>query len=439
MKKLLSILLCLVLVLAMAGCTQPQSPDSCQFYYRSAKPDYSSPTGILDFEVRDCSAFQDDFDLLLESYFAGPTGRGLESPFPRELQITRWEICGDTLILNLNSAFHSLSGIDLTVACCCIAKTFLELMPIEQVQLQFLRPDLSGHRSLTLNGDSMNFFDDSLEQLRTDYTIYYTDRQMRYLIGQTANASLATQEDSIRFLIQRLLTAPFGSDLISPIPVGTRLLDFTVSGGTLTLNFSSEFETQSWHSPQAQRITLLSIVNTLTQIDGIEQVEFCTEGNLLVQYGSLSIAAPFLPEPRAIGPVRTGINEFDATLYLCNGSEPYLLGIPTKIRQTAGIPQEELILNALLSYQSLNGFYSTISNGTKVYSVHTEDGLCRIDLSSEFLDHTSSLPISVHAIAASVCSSKRVDRVQITVDGGVPEGMPPELFEILTPQPDWFV
>ena len=82
---------------------------------------------------------------------------------------------------------------------------------------------------------------------------------------------LATENDLVRFLVESLLTPPEDSGLISPLPVGTKLLDYSLDDGICTLNFSGEFEQNLWARCESQRLALLSVVNTLTQLDDIHQ------------------------------------------------------------------------------------------------------------------------------------------------------------------------
>ncbi len=438
MKKLISLLLCAAMTLALCACRQNPPGESGMFYYRRIQPAYGTDDGIIAPESRNFSIIDDDLAEMLERYFAGPEARSLESPFPRNTHVISWGIQDETLTLNLSEPFAALSGVDLTVACSCIARTFLEILPIEKITIQVMHKTLNGQKNISLSREDLSFVDDGMEQLRTTYQIYYADQHLRYLIGIDAAVSLANQEDIIRYLIQLLMTPPYNSELFAPIPYGTKLLDVTVKNGLCTLNFSPEFEANSWQQPEALRLTLLSIVNTLTQIDGIEQVEFCIDGNLMVQYGSLNISAPFVREERAIGPVRTGINEFDATLYVSNGSGEYLTPMPTKIRQTAGIQQEELILKALMRCPSINGFYTTIPSATVINSISTDHGICHIDLSKDFLTNPDTLELSVHAIVASVCTVKNVTAVQLTINGKIPSGIDPKLFGVLSPQLGWF-
>ncbi len=438
MKKIVSLLLCASIMLTLCACQQTLVEKSGAFYYRRIQPTYGSEDGIIAPEMRKFPVINNDLSEMMESYFHGPESRGLESPFPRNTHVISWGIQDNVLSLNLSEPFAALSGVDLTVACSCIARTFLEILPIERVTIQVMHQTLNGQKSISLSADDMSFMDDGLEQLRTTYKIYYADQRLRYLIGLDTVVSFADEEDIIRFLIQSLMATPSSSDLQPTIPYGTKLLDVSIKNGLCTLNFSSEFESNAWYKLEARRLTLLSIVNTITQIEGIEQVEFCTEGNLLVQYGSLNISAPFVAEERAIGPVRTGINEFDTTLYVSNGSSEYLAGIPTRIRQTAGIQQEELILKTLIRFKSINGFYTTIPPATVINSVTTDRGICYIDLSKEFLMNPDTLELSIRGIVASICTVKGIKGVKITINGKIPSGFDPNLFDVLTTQLDWF-
>ncbi len=442
MKRILSLLLCFALALPLFGCAG-QSGQTARvpgnFYYRRTETAYGTTDGVISSEVRELDGISSDVDALLAAYFSGPESGELESPFPRDSQVHAWELSGQTLSLTMNESFSALTGVELSIACVCVAKTFLGLLPITQVRFQAESGLLGGEKAVTLSEESISLYDDSLTQSRTEFTVYYTDRQRRYLIAQEITVNLATEDDLIACLIEAMMTPPEGSNLYSALPSETQLLDYSVDDGLCTVNFSPEFERSGWSRVEAQRLTLLSVVNTLTQLEEITQVEFCTEGNLLVQYQLLTISGPFLREESAIGPVRTGMNEFDATLYLCNGSEQYLAAVPTRLRQSAAISQPETVVEALLSFEAVNGFYSSIPEGTRLLGVQLRNGICYIDLSGEFLSSEEHLLSSVHSIVASVCALDDVYSAQITVEGRVPEGDYAGLFMVLSPQSNWFL
>lgn len=439
MKKIFCVLLIFALLLPLAACGRDELREPGNFYYRRTETAFGEADPVIAPEQKELSAWSREPQSLLALYFAGPTTEALVAPYPRDTRVVRWDITDSTLTLTMNDAFAAMTGVELTLACACITKTFLELLPVEQVRFQAESALLDGDKSLLFSHDLIRLSDDSLDQARATFSVYYTDRSRRYLLATDLSVNLATENDLIRCLAEALLTPPEGSGLYTALPPGTKLLDYSVDDGICTLNFSGEFERNGWHTCEAQRLSLLSLVNTLTQLEEIDSVEFSLEGNLLFQYGLLSISAPLVFDEGVIGPVRTGMNEFDATIYLANGSSPYLAPVPTRIRQTGGLSEAELIVACLLEYQALNGFYSTIPQGTLLNSVSVRNGTCYLDFSQEFLADPDTLVLSVRSIVASVCTVENIRSVQISVNGAKPSGEYAWLFATLSPVPDWFL
>lgn len=439
MKRILSLLLIISLLLPLAGCATGRIHTPGNFYYRRTETEYDGTDGIISPEQRELKDIQDDIGAILQEYLSGPASNDLESPFPRDTELVQWQMIQTSLHINLNTAFAELSGIDLTIACACIARTMLELTDATTIRICADGALLNGSTYMIMTNENMHLSDDSIDKLRTDLTLYYTDAKRRYLIGHNVRVNLAAQDDVVSYLVEQLMIPPSGLGLISALPSGTKLLGSSVDDGVCTLDFSMDFEHNAFPQSHAQRVTLLSLVNTLTQLEDIDRVEFHLEGNLMARYRQLNISKALVYDESVIGPVRTGVNEFDATLYLSNGSQLYLASVPTRIRGTAGITQAELVVNALLGYQNDNGFYTTIPADTVLNQLTIKDGLCIIDLSEDFIATTDHLLLSVHSIIASVCVLEGVDLTQITINGSTPEGDYGDLFLPMKPSSDWFL
>ena len=439
MKRILACLLIFCLLLPFAGCAKPQFQTPGSFYYRRTEITYGSIDGVIAPEIRELARIDGDIDAILAEYLKGPQSFGLESPFPRDTKVEQWSLDNGTLVLTMSQSFAAISGVELTIACACMTRTMLGLLDITQVQFQVPEGLLGGERLLTYSDGLLSLSDDSLDQAWAEFTVYYTDRQQRYLIAQEVSVNLATESDVIAHLFSVMKSPPENSGLLSAIPPGSDLIDYVIDDEVCTIILSGEFEYNGWRKAEAQRLSLLSVVNMLTQLEEITQVEFQIDGNLLVQYRLISITNSLEFDSSAVGPVRTGMNEFDATLYLCNSAEPYLTPVPTRLRQSSGMTEAELVLNAMLEYDACNGFYSPIPQSTKIHSVSVENGLCHVDLSQDFLTGNPDLLRSVRSIAASICALDGISAVQITIDGGIPGDVPEELFRPLSPKTDWFV
>ena len=78
---------------------------------------------------------------------------------------------------------------------------------------------------------------------------------------------------------------------MTPIPEGTELLGVEKSEGTVTVNLSKEFNPNGLTKTEAG-LALASVVNTLTLVDGNEQVKILIEGEEITDYYGVSVSEP---------------------------------------------------------------------------------------------------------------------------------------------------
>ena len=102
------------------------------------------------------------------------------------------------------------------------------------------------------------------------------------------------------------------------------------------------------------------------------------------------------------------------TLYFPSADGTQLVKETQVIEITNDEAPEEWILQQLLKGPKGQELSTPIASGTTVLSVSTEDGLCTIDFSEEFLN---SHPLAVQAILHSLCQLDTIDAVKINVAG----------------------
>lgn len=160
MKRFLSILL--IAVLCLSGCAigQEQFKDPVTFYYLRDYSDLDNrdtffSEGAIGSEFREASGHRNDLNYLLSIYLQGPLDENLRSPFPigcRPIDIRQDD---GTLYLVLSPVVTELSEMELTVACACLAKTCMELVPVDTVQIEASTLDGSVTVSRIFAADSL--------------------------------------------------------------------------------------------------------------------------------------------------------------------------------------------------------------------------------------------------------------------------------------------
>lgn len=161
MKRWFACLMTAALLLSLLGCAKdappPQKP--VNFYYPATDTVYDGKTEILHAEVRESANFDGDIPELLNLYLQGPVSESLRSPFPRQITVTRYASTANTAIVELSNEFSHLVGIDLTVACACIARTLFDLTDLDRVQLSATDAQLEGQAYLSWERDDIHYMD----------------------------------------------------------------------------------------------------------------------------------------------------------------------------------------------------------------------------------------------------------------------------------------
>lgn len=86
------------------------------------------------------------------------------------------------------------------------------------------------------------------------------------------------KEEKIELIINRLIKGSDKANLIDVMPVGTKVNNIFVENNTAYVDFSQDFVDNHPGGSLGEYNTVYSIVNSITEIEGIEQVVFLING-----------------------------------------------------------------------------------------------------------------------------------------------------------------
>lgn len=113
-------------------------------------------------------------------------------------------------------------------------------------------------------------------------TLYFGDEQGMEVLPERREVEVpsdATQRPPLYTIVVReLLKGPTDSLLRRTFPAEAQLLSIQVTDGLALVNFSRELQTKHWGGSTGEAMTLLSLVNSLTELPEIEKVTILVEG-----------------------------------------------------------------------------------------------------------------------------------------------------------------
>lgn len=161
MRKLAALILLSLMLFNLAGCGKEQQyKQPISFYYKTANLSYDAVCSTITPEIREGADLQSTQDIL-NLYFAGPNSDSMVSPFPADLTLISCQLDEDTLYLIVSDELAALSGIDLTLACCCMTLTCLSVTDADTVCIQAETALLGGQKSITMDTDAFLLLDSS--------------------------------------------------------------------------------------------------------------------------------------------------------------------------------------------------------------------------------------------------------------------------------------
>ncbi len=253
-----------------------------------------------------------------------------------------------------------------------------------------------------------------------------TQKTVSLYFGNADGTDLAEEQLSVKdiapdkvpgYVMEQLLAGPKKQENSRVIRAGTSLLGLDVDKGSATVNLSREFYNEEGIMDV---LASASIVKSLCSVRGIGMVKILIEG-----------AELSLDDGRTISEMKDNDLVFDAdalmqdesniTLYFSDAEASGLMREIRRVKVPKGESMEKIIVSELIRGPQKEKMYRTIPQDTKIRSVETKDGVCFVNLSSEFISKhsggTAAEELTVYSIVNSLTELSNVERVQFLIEG----------------------
>ena len=130
------------------------------------------------------------------------------------------------------------------------------------------------------------------EEKDVTLTLYFGDETASYLIPEQRTISVTNEKEIPKLVVEELLKGSESSESVTVLNKDTELNSVKVTDKTAVVDFGDNFETLNTGGTARERLCLYSIVNSLTELDEIEQVKFSVNGKILDIFGQIDLLEP---------------------------------------------------------------------------------------------------------------------------------------------------
>lgn len=230
-------------------------------------------------------------------------------------------------------------------------------------------------------------------------------------------------EEQIKTLISYLSAIPGNLSYKAPLAMGFSVLGVEYKDGSIVLNLDKAYGNLS---SATEVLVRAAIVQTLLQADNVNRVQFLLDGGTL--YDGAGDPVGWMTAEQFIRNDGSEINSYEqirVKLYFANQDGDKLIAAYREKFYSTNVSLERFVVDEILDGPSgkIAGLYRTVSADAKILSVMTKDGICYVNFDASFLAVVGnvSTEVAIYSVVNSLTELPNVNRVQILVNGEIPE------------------
>lgn len=206
----------------------------------------------------------------------------LKKPVPDDVKVLKYTLEEALLTIYFSEEYGSMDKIEEVLARAAFVRTMTQVEGVEC--LSFFVGDLpltdgKGNPVGVMANDS--FIENPGEQINSiqeaALTLYFSNKKGDALVSETRQVHYSSNISLEKLVMEHLLEGPKGSDALSAIPEGTKLMNVSVLDGVCYVSLDANFLNQNYNIDEP--VVLYSIVNSLSELPTISKVQISVNGD----------------------------------------------------------------------------------------------------------------------------------------------------------------
>lgn len=219
---------------------------------------------------------------------------GKHSPIPPQTRVQSCTLGGGTVRVDLSEEYGQLSGMDLTIADCCITLTLTQIPGIRTVVLTVDGEALAYQEKNVFRTEDVLLTSMQDVARPLDVVLYFPDGEGQ-LTAEERELTLYEGQSQSDVLLQALIRGPQNEALRPLLPDGFEAETVRQEEGLCFVNLPASNE-ELLDEGADSALLLQGITDSLCSLEGVEQVQFLLSGELQPLFAGVDISLPFDPD-----------------------------------------------------------------------------------------------------------------------------------------------
>ena len=239
--------------------------------------------------------YSDSHDLpyaVLEELMRGPVNKKCVSPINKDVKILHVKNNEGAMNVDLSREFLSGDSSQDILATYAVVKSMCSLANVQSVKVTVENKDIVAPDGNVIDYLSNSDINISSEDDSSDVVLlYFPSKTTQMLVREVRSISSEDKKTKEQYIVNEIITGPQNKELQSVLATDTTLISAETKDGICYLNFKSNFIDKN--SGSKEKLAVYSIVNSLTELENVEQVQFLIDGKKVDTFGQTYIGDMF--------------------------------------------------------------------------------------------------------------------------------------------------
>jgi germination protein M len=296
MKKAISLLMIIVMMAALnCGCADRKRQVSV--YFRD------KITNTLNEEKRNVEAggrnsVREVARLSVEELIKGPVNEINAPVISKEAKLLGLDINEKVATVNLSEHYDEKKGVEALLLRFALVNTLCSIEGIDGIVIQVEGKPITSASTgkevgvLSINDITLDIQNNQNTE-KTTICLYFPSSEDNLLKQEKRSVEIHNALSIEKTVVSELIKGPQKSELMPSLSSGTKLLGIETKDKVCYVNFSSEFVSKDNSGSLSTTLTLYSVVNSLCEIDGVEEVKILVNGETGTEFGNYVLDIPY--------------------------------------------------------------------------------------------------------------------------------------------------
>lgn len=234
--------------------------------------------------------------ILIKKLIDGPTDKRFQRVISSKTRLLRLDNSSPDIKIDFSAEYLSGDAAQDVLAAYAVVKTLCGINHVHSVKITVQGQDVlssDGTAIGALSDSDINIASENTEALSRDVILYFSTKDFTSLVREVHTVKMSDKQPVEQYIVNELIAGPVNKELQPTLAQDTPLISVETRDGVCYVNFKQGFVDKNTGSAQKERAAIYSIVNSLTELDNVQQVQFLIEGKKVDKFGNMSISELF--------------------------------------------------------------------------------------------------------------------------------------------------